>query len=292
MANNNFSIIYDTESTKKHEVDAAILGVSILAMNDALQDADKVINGEESEVKINVIANKPGSFGVEFVVTQLLPNATDILTVLGFTAITASAFKGSVLGVIEQLKSQKVKVVHHRDNDRTEIELDDGSMVKCTNKVMELATSQSFRTKCESVLFNDLTKEHGAKVKFLNETGIVTQELGEKTLTHFKKQASQIAITEVEDTKDVEARFTQVNLYSKSGWKVKLESEDTDFSIKMNDDAFLERINSRDEKFIKGDLFKVKLKRVTKYKSGSKPNNTMSIEKVLRHRVEASRKLI
>jgi anthranilate/para-aminobenzoate synthase component I len=292
MANNNFSIIYDTESTKKHEVDAAILGISILAMNDALQDADKVINGEESEVKINVIANKPGSFGVEFVVTQLLPNATDILTVLGFTAITASAFKGSVLGVIEQLKSQKVKVVHHKENDRTEIELDDGSMIKCTNKVMELATSQSFRTKCESVLFNDLTKESGAKVKFLNETGTVTQVLGEETLTHFKKKASQIAITEVEDTKDVEARFTQVNLYSKTGWKIKLESDENDISIKMNDDAFLERINTRDEKFIKGDLFKVKLKRVTKYKSGSKPSNTMSIEKVLRHRVEASRKLI
>lgn len=292
MKNNNFSLIYDTESTKKHEVDASILGISILSMHDALQDADKVINGEESEIKINVVANKPGSFGVEFVVTQMLPNATDILTILGFTAISASAFKGSVLGVIEQLKSQTVKVIHHKEDNNTEIELDDGSMIPCSNQVMELATSQSFRTKCESVLFNDLTQEDGAKVKFLNESGEVTQELEKEALTHFKKKASQITITEVEDIKDVEARFTQVNLYSKSGWKVKIESEDSDFSVKMLDDAFIERINSRDEKFIKGDLFKVKLKRLTKYKSGSKPNTVMSIEKVLRHRADASRKLV
>jgi hypothetical protein len=287
-----FSLIYDSEDTKDHEIDAATLGQSLLSLHDSLQDADKVINGEDSSIKVSVKANKPGSFGVEFSIVQLTANAIDILPIIGVTAVSATAFAGSVMGVINAMKSKKVKVVISNDDGTATIEMEDGEKIVCTHAVQKLVTSPIFRNKFEALLFNDVTEKKGAKVKFLNSNEEVIQTIESDELIHFKKQTKQTVIEEKSKDKDIEISFTQVNFDSKSGWRVLLPNEESDTAVKMNDSSFLKRISSREENFIKGDFFKVKLRETTKFKTGASPSTSFSIEKVIRHRADKSRKII
>lgn len=287
-----FSLVYDSDDTKYHEIDAATLGQSLLSLHDSLQDADKLINGEDSEIRVSVKANKPGSFGIEFSIIQLAANAVDILPIIGITVASASAFRGSVMGVISAMKSKKVKLVVSNDDGTATIEMNDGEKIICTNEVQKLVTSSVFRNKFEAVLFNDITEKNGAKVKFLDANERIVHTIESEDLAHYKRQSKQVVVEADTTVSDVEIIFTQVNFGSKKGWRVLLPNGDSDTAVQMNDEAFLERISSRDENFIKGDQFKVSLQKITKFKTGTSPKTSFSIERVLRHRADESRKII
>jgi hypothetical protein len=59
----------------------------------------------------------------------------------------------------------------------------------------------------------------------------------------------------------------------------------------MNDSGFIERINNRKKEFLQGDMFEIKLKTVSRELDG-KSSTSRSIEEVIRHRVDKSRKII
>ena len=60
MENNTkyvFQISYDTLETANHTIDAEKLGEAIVSMSKVLKNANKVINGEESELSLEVEAH-------------------------------------------------------------------------------------------------------------------------------------------------------------------------------------------------------------------------------------------
>lgn len=291
MNNKNvFSLFYDTVSTDDHTIDASVLGKSLISISESIEFADKFINGEDSEVKIKVVASHEGSFGVEFEVVQILQTAKDILKIIGITAGAGAASAGTVLGIIEALKSRKVVATIDNDQGNSTIELDDGSFVECTSEVKKLVTNSVFRSKIEPAFVNPLTSEPGSKIKFVDQNQNVLQEIESERLTHFKKTSKQTIVEETFEDKEVELRFTQVNFESKNGWRVDYLNEN--LGVRMNDEGFLARISERKENFVKGDLFKVILRKSTKIESGKTPSEKLSIEKVVRHRVNKERKIL
>ena len=90
-----FKISYDTDETIDHTIDAEHLGQAIISTAKALKNADKIINGESSELELDVQAHSEGSFVVEFV-TFINSVGINPLTVLGF--VTGNGVAATVLG--------------------------------------------------------------------------------------------------------------------------------------------------------------------------------------------------
>ena len=84
-----FKLSYKLSSTEDHTIDAEVLGKSLTNMAGMLKEADKIVNGEESEIKVQVRAHEEGSFMVDMV-TWLNEGGIDILRTLGITLTTGA----------------------------------------------------------------------------------------------------------------------------------------------------------------------------------------------------------
>lgn len=285
----NFSIFYDTPDTKNHTIDAEILGNSLLGLSKALKQADKVINGETSEMKVSVKAQKEGSFAVDFC-TWYNAGGSDVLTTIGFAVPSTGVIAASVIGVISQIKSQKITGIIREQDNESKIELEDGRIIQCPKDVAELVISPSFRKEIDAIVYNPVKGQENAKIIIKDQENNIVNEISSTEAVNFKAIAKNTLQSVHIEVKDIDVSFSQVNFDKATNWKCIFPSGE-EVSVKMNDKSFIERINVREENFIKGDLFKVTLE-TTKTEKEQFVSYKYSILTVIRHRADVSRKII
>ena len=82
-----FSVIYDGEIVKNHEIDAKLLATSLNGVASVLEESNKIVNGPHSHISVKIKGNfAPGSFLVEIVSLinpTTIDQAADIATILG-----------------------------------------------------------------------------------------------------------------------------------------------------------------------------------------------------------------
>jgi len=283
-----FKISYDTDETIDHTIDAEQLGQAIISTAKALKNADKIINGEESDLGIDVQAHSEGSFVVEFV-TYINSTGINPLTVLGF--VTGGAVTATVLGAIKQLNSRKIKLVEKITGGNTKLHLNDDTEIELPANVAELVVNKAFRKEIETVVKAPLEGAHNAKFIIKDDEGNEVFKV-EATETESYKTLPINIVDEVRDTTETKSvRFTKVNFESATGWQVKFSDNET-AAVTMKDDAFLERMNNNREKFSKGDLFVVKLKVTKTHRHGTTPHYKREVIEVVRNRTEGGRQLL
>ena len=146
-------IAYGGEAYADNQIDAKTLGEALTSLSALIEHAEKIINGETAEPKVNIKATKEGSF------TLLVAVMGSIKTInaLGLVAGGGVA-AGGVLGIIEWLKGRKISsIVVDEQKDTAEIEVD-GEKVKCSNDIQKLITSPIIRKELDK-LITDLQKE-------------------------------------------------------------------------------------------------------------------------------------
>ncbi|WP_299262942.1 hypothetical protein [uncultured Psychrosphaera sp.] len=294
----SFTISYDFPSTKGHLIDAEELANNLLSMTKLIKEADKISNGESSEVSVEVAAHKPGSFEVE-IVAWLYAGGIDVISQIGIGA-GLTAFSGStVFNALKQLKNRTIiGKTRNSNGDGYILELQDGETITVSDEALPLVENHSIRKHIDDVFHKPLLKEKDAKVIIKttiedeggNEEAAPDIEFDAIVTAEFKAPPKK-EFQEVEETEfKSEVRFTQVNFESKSGWKAFIK-DDKPQSVKMEDEAFLERINNKKKSFIKGELFVVKLRETTTTIDDS-VKTSLAIIEVIRHRTEKSKKLI
>lgn len=90
-------------------------------------------------------------------------------------------------------------------------------------------------------------------------------------------------------TESVNLVFVQINNTSRNGWKAK--RLDDEISVKMDDTAFLARINAKQDFPVKDELFEVVMETTKRIYEGKTTYSYIIIE-VTRHRTTADRKII
>ena len=79
-----FCVVYDGVDHENHVINITTLGKSLTALGNALKKANEILNGDSSTIDVRVNADLvAGSFGFLVEVIQSLPNAKDVLQVLG-----------------------------------------------------------------------------------------------------------------------------------------------------------------------------------------------------------------
>lgn len=293
MSNSNrvkqtFQISYDTDETADHTIDAEKLGLAIVSTAKALKNADKVLNGEKSEISLDVKAHSEGSFVVEFV-TYLSSVGINPLNILGLGG-SVIAGAGSVMGALKLLGNRKIKMVQKTKNNTTVLTLSNDETLTLTNEVADLISSKTIRDSIDTIVKAPLEGVKDAKFIVKDENGNEVFTVNEDEVTNYKTLSQNIVdeITEREETKNVQ--FTNVNFDGATGWKVRFTDGENP-AVRMKDDAFLERINKNKENFSKGDTFVVKLNIIKKHRHGTTPTYTREVIEVLRNRTEKGRQL-
>ena len=283
-----FEISYDTSETKDHTIDAEKLGAAIISTSKALKNADKALNGESSDLDLDVKAHSEGSFVVEFV-TYLNAAGINPLTLLGFAG-GATVASATVLGAISQIKSRTIKLTEKTGSGKTKLHFSDDESLELDDDVAKLVLNRELRKDLDTVIKAPLEGTTDAKFKITDQDG---NELvyGSDDVKNFKTPAKTVVdeVTESEETKDI--RFVKINFEGSSGWQVRLPDGDV-LTVKMSDDRFLTRIKGNEQNFVKDDLFSVVIKTTKKHRTGNSPIYNSEITKVVRHRVRPEAKII
>ncbi|WP_105180775.1 hypothetical protein [Pseudoalteromonas sp. T1lg21] len=283
-----FEISYDTSETKDHTIDAEKLGAAIIGTAKALKNADKTLNGEESDLDLDVKAHSEGSFVVEFV-TYLNANGINPLTLLGFAGGATVASK-TVLGAIAEIKSRTIKLTEKTASGKTKLYFNDEDSLELDDDIAKLVLNRDIRKDLDTVIKAPLQGTTDAKFKIKDQDGNEVVFDSEEVQS-FKTPSKTIVdeISESEETKDI--RFVKINFEGSSGWQVRLPDGDV-LTVKMSDDRFLTRIKGNEQNFVKDDLFSVVIKTTKKHRTGNSPIYNSEITRVVRHRVRPEAKII
>ncbi len=286
-----FSISYDADSSSftDHSIDALQLAESIQSVAEMINQADKLLNGDDSTVKVMVTAPaKEGSLCIDFETILQTAQSVDIIKELGFYAIGTAGFAGSALSVIQRLKKKKViELEENTDTDEAVITVSGGDSINCTSTVAKLVTDPLIRQAINTLIQKPLEGKESPKFKIINDDNeVVFNEAETETFTPLQARTLVKSATE---TKESNISFTQVNFQGTSGWKMMYHGEKV--SVKMEDEAFLIKVRDSQAKFSKDDLFVVKLD-ITRTESPRGNTTRYSISKVIRHRAAEANKIV
>jgi hypothetical protein len=278
-------IAYGGKAYEDSEIDAKTLGEALTSLGALIEHAEKIINGEDSEVQVTVRATKEGSF--ELLVAVL--GGLETLKALGFVSGAAVA-SGSLLGIIEWLKGRKISEVTIDKTKKTSTIEVDGETITCSTEVQRLVTSPIIRKEIDKLVYRPLLTEEESSFKIQNGQKNVIKVAKADVSTFKAPKSTTEQKSHVESfTKNV--HFSRVNFNSSTGWKMVLP-DDVEVTTSMNDKAFLERVSANEAIFSKDDLFVVEYSETVKENNGVLGSPKYTVEKVVRHRAAEGRKQV
>lgn len=288
----HFSIRYDGPALAAHQMDVRELAPALIALSELLEQSSKAAYPDATEVQVKVNGSfKGGSFGVDLTAVQTVAQqivaafsgqeATAAANLFGIVGGLGLLGTGGLIGVIKWLRGRKPSEIR-LDGDKAIFEI----RIEDTVETMEvdLVTARLYKTR--------LVRQSLAKVvKPLEREGIDTFACGQNgrvvvVVTKEDVPAFELAASEADVVSDTVGRSVLLQIESavfKDGNKWRFNDGASPFFAELRDPAFMARIESGLERFGKGDLLIVDLRRVQSVTdNGLRLEYT--VERVLEHR--------
>lgn len=285
--NSIFAISYDMKETKGHSIDAEVLGHSLVNISKLVNESNRLINGEESKIELQVKAHKPGSFTVELI-AWYNTGGKELLDMLGFSAktlVASSVPLATVFGTLTHLKDKKIKLTKTSDKKGASIiETEDGQQIEVDENIASLVTNPEVRKSLSEIVSKPISGKEKASFKIKDEDGNVITEVKNEDAKAFAPISSKTVTVSVTKT-DIQSQitFAAVNFDSiSSGWKVFLPSEDKPQTIKMKDQAFINRINGGYAEFAKDKKYLVSIEKEVTQVDGKITKTVYNLKEVIR----------
>ncbi len=282
-----FAISYDMDETKEHSIDAEVLGHSLVNISKLVNDSNRLINGEESRIELQVKAHKPGSFTVELI-AWYNTGGKELLDMLGFSAkatAIAAVPLATVFGTLAHLKDKKIKLTKTSDKKGSSIiETEDGQQIEVDENIASLVTNPEVRKSLSEIVSKPIAGKEKASFKIKDENGIVVTEVKHEDAKAFTPISPKTVTTTVTKT-DLQNQitFANVNFDSiSSGWKVYLPTMDKPQTIKMKDQAFINRINGGYAEFAKDKKYLVSIEKEVTHVDGKITKTVYNLKEVIR----------
>ena len=294
----HFSIKYDGPALASHQMDVRELAPALIALSDLLETANKAAYPDAPEVRVKVNGDfKGGSFGIDLIAIQSVaqqvtawlagPDATAAANLFGIlTGI--GMFGGGLISVVQWLKGRRPSDIRFEGN-KTIFEL----RTETTVETMEadLVTGRLYKAR---VVRQQLAKvlaplaREGIDTFFSGENGSVFPLVTKAQLSYF-----DIAASEADVVSDSILRSILLQIESavfKDGNKWRFHDGSSAFHAEIEDVDFLNRVESGAERFGKGDILVVDLRRVqTVTDAGLRTDS--SVVRVVEHRAPLQQRL-
>lgn len=298
------SINYDGPVLENGEMDIADLAPALLAMGKLFEEANRVINGEKSQLSVRVRAGfVRGSFEVELHLIQgFVEYARDLLTGQNATALAAlCAFLGisgkdvgtGLFNLLRLAKGQQPRRARVLQDGNVELEFPadgDGSlMIVVPQQTVALFRDMKVR-KAASAAVKPLEKEgiEAISVRPTGDTKENAQAIVHKIdLLSFKPpENSDSLIISSPST----SAFSIINLSFNEDNKWKLSDGQNIVWASIEDENFIEAVNRNEVSFLKNDILLCDII-VQQWQTETGLKTETRIIKVREHRHPASRQL-
>lgn len=268
------NIIYDGESLKNHKMDILFFAGSLQGLGDAIYEANSILNGD-SEFHVDVDAGLiAGSFGFKLSVKRGVSNTKDVLKIIGLNTANFVVGEKTVIDVLKRLEGRKVEIIEKNSTTGDVKLLVDGEEIECSSDVEKIVNSPSIRKAIDSFIHKPL--QHPGIDSFEVSAGAVKKDTPDLKITKdeadsFKSPRTIFETEKTEEDIETTLTFVSANIQKKSGWNVIINNEP--YQVKMDDDEFILKLTQPDAPSIFGELFIVKMKKITISDSVSKKSS-------------------
>jgi len=282
-----FSIVYGGDAYSDNQIDARTLGNALSSLATLIEHSDKLLNGEGVSPKLTVKAHKEGSFEV---ICEAIGISMNTLEALGLTTGAATAI-GSIWAALEIIKGKKIAEINTDKSSGISKLIVGNKELECTEDVKKLLTSQAIRKEIDQLVYKPLQTEKSSLFKLKSDNQEILTEVEKDSAKSFKRKNVLVQKDIETETREVNVHFAKVNFSSVRGWSIILPDGEH-ITVAMNDENFLERVNTNQTRFSKDDLFVVSLRTETVTEEDVITKTAYSIDKVIRHRAAEERRII
>lgn len=277
MSREKFYVVYDGPSLASSEMDAKFLAPALLALSEAIEEANLVLNGGKAKAHLKVNASfKSGCFGIELSTLVSIYDQTkslfsgielaDAKTILEWIGLLSGATGAgiSVFGFIKWVKGRSItKVEPIFETNTCKVFVNDEHII-VENEVITLYRNVKFR---ESLLgvFSPL-KEDG-----INEFAVTNSLNDQKFSVIYKDDVKDFEIKEKEDVlsdRTYETNLQIIGLSFQENNKWKFSDGNAVFHASILDEEFIKDINTSTLNFSKGDVILADVRQVQTVKNG------------------------
>lgn len=287
-----FSIKYDGPALANHEMDVRELAPALLALSDLIKAANHALYGEKSDVQINVHGTfKGGSFGIDLTaartvydaITSLLAGqgptaAANLLGILGAVGIIQQA-GGGLIALVKKLRSRTPSRIEYQDNQvvLTVIEHDVEEKIVVDLETGKLWQDRTVRQSLYQVI-KPLSRD-GIDIFATGRTSTPETVITKEESDWFMVDDGAIELTS--HTIEQVCLIESVTFKDDNKWKL---NNGTTFYAVMEDQDFLNKINSGTIRFGKGDRLRVLMK-IVQHEKANKIETSYHVTQVLNHHI-------
>ena len=286
-----FYVIYDGIALEHHLMDVRDLAPAMIAVNDLLSNANKAINGDKVDINLKINASfKAGSFGMELhTVVHYLTQIRDLFagqnasaisnawTILGIIGLVGG---GGLIGLLKLLKGKKpTKIVE--DGEKYQVYVSETEYYETDGNTVKLLKNKTVISDINKML-EPLDKD-GIDSFYVSRTG--NKKDCELKITDNEIDYFQYQDLEDELSENITITYVQIEaavFKEKNKWK--FDNGGASINATVSDELFLQKINTGEIRFGKGDLLKVKLKTIQIFAHGKIKTDYVIIE-VLEHKI-------
>ena len=284
-----FKVFYSGSALDSGQMDVRELAPALLAMGSLLEECNRVLNKDKTDISVRVKKFEDGSFGISFEVVQgfisalteifscdTTTAALNIIELLGLSA-------GGGVGLFKLIKRargrkpQKAKVLEDGN-----IEIDFSDNVEIVSKpVFDLYLDIKVRQQIEQVL-KPLTVQ-GIDNFYAKDGDQIQESVNESEYPYFRTPEIE---EELVGEEEITALYSIHSLSFKEDNKWRLSDGANTFYVTIKDEDFLRKVNENLIAFSKGDILKMQVHIVTwETRDGIKTEYVAS--KVLDHKSAA-----
>ncbi|AEQ22519.1 hypothetical protein [Acidaminococcus intestini] len=274
-------------------MDVQELGPALMALSALVNEANKVLNDDNSTIAVKVNADfKKGSFEIQLELIRTLaaqlqslftPNVTmeQLIAYLGLAGSVQSLVGGpNLVDVIKWVKNRVItKATKHKDGTVTlESETDHITVnVNVVNIYQSVPVRESFDKLVEP------TRREGIdsfQVR-ADKDKTVVQSIKKEEAKCFEFDSGKIG--NVKEKVEVTETDEWVNILTVNfeDLKWRFMSDENKFYAKMDDEDFIKQIDNGDQSFTKGDMLKIRRERTQIRKADGTIKNEYKVIKVL-----------
>ena len=262
MAKLEFSIRYYGEAVEDGRIPIKDLAPSLLALSDALQNSQEIINPADDSISLDIKATEKGSFIIDLILangTDLLSKTIDLLTGKeSDAALNLITYIGAFSGAIIFLKTKKDKKIKEEkviDNKSVKITFDDNTSIEIPKDSLKASKNLEFRKSVKN--FVEPLNENGidgiqfkSEVEYNLNLEIHSQEVSYFEVPEIKEKELDISVTET--------YLRIVNVAFENG-KWKFDNGTNSFFAKIIDTNFIKEVENNNIQFGSTDVLKVRL---------------------------------
>lgn len=283
MADLTFDLEYDGPALQAHEMNVRDLAPALVATADLFQEMNRVVRPTDPPVSVNLRATSTGSFLVDL--TLLYDAAVVTLTGPGMNALLNLTQLLTLLRGLIQLRKHKaeadVEATESTPAGTIRVRFSNGSEIEIPPEVLDLDNNKTVRSHLTEVV-KPLSKEGVEIVRFRQEDII----LGEVTRSELPAFTEPTAGSETQQLLSDE-RTMHLQIISPTfirGNKWRFSDGRAPFWAKVLDEAFLDRVDRKEESFVSGDILRCIVRDVQKTNEEGLLVTETELLRVLEHR--------